>query len=937
MPARCVERSMIRMHGKRLRRRNVALQLIAAATWLAGCTAALPQPDPGSDTARHLERAIATGDASLVDDESVYLHAILGEIAAGRARFAPVLRELLAGDGHSLQPGGWQPTLRSPWLEPNFPRNTPVVEAQLHNWEHGLTAQGLAIVGMTGAGRYAVFSANPLRAHESLDADTHRFLENTVGWLTGRNEGRLDVVLAHLDESDAFPDESSTRSWLDGHFAGRVAYNLPKACDGERLESCLEGAGLLIISQFAADEDRAAAVRNVVERAMNRGLPVMYVHRDAGLEPLGRQLLDLLDVTWRRANAWYEPVAEVRRAPLPTHVADVETLLTHLRDGDVPADLARCGPDSCPADSWFTTVFRRAARAVGFIVDAEDVAHRSLFDQEGRRLEKLWVLLADHWRSRAAFPMDKRQSDPARFLKSLFADHAVHVYRAVNAAQPDMGNYSRSDFSHVTPVSRQVSLRAQLDYLSAGVYALPGRTVRITRSDDSAVTTEVQIGSLRPGTTHVFEPGGYNRPVSAGRSPAIPLAPGETIELTSPYGGPIHVYFDVADEDVSLRFDNVGLHPYWQGPGDTDAFLAALDAGDYDWAEFRSPYFEITSRAQMMRVTLADRLVAQDPEELSRLVTRYHHNIPRALGGYQGGGIDVPAEVREFADEHGLSLSAWDRVQHLNADQPICGSACAGNPYDAGWPFTPLSHGHLHEVGHGLESGRLRFTEWPVHASTNWYAYYPKYRFHAETGQDTGCAGLAYDALFARLQESRRQEDAKARVAALDFATNNDGAAVMLQMLAAAQHRGELEDGWMLLPRLHLLARGFDAATRDEESWLTARDGLGFGGLSLEAARGLSREDWLLIAASHASGVDFTAFLDMWGAPLGTLARNHVARRDYAALPPTFYAMTRTQHCYADFGEAIPVPVDGAAPWPELPDPDRRQGRAAFPPSRSHR
>lgn len=48
----------------------------------------------------------------------------------------------------------------------------------------------------------------------------------------------------------------------------------------------------------------------------------------------------------------------------------------------------------------------------------------------------------------------------------------------------------------------------------------------------------------------------------------------------------------------------------------------------------------------------------------------------------------------------------------MNADQATCGYGCSGNPYDAYWAFSPLGHGDLHELGHGLEKGRFRFAGW---------------------------------------------------------------------------------------------------------------------------------------------------------------------------------------------------------------------------------
>jgi hypothetical protein len=78
---------------------------------------------------------------------------------------------------------------------------------------------------------------------------------------------------------------------------------------------------------------------------------------------------------------------------------------------------------------------------------------------------------------------------------------------------------------------------------------------------------KIQINTLRDGATHEYDPDvdpGYTRPKQL-TTPAFPIEPNETLELTSPYGGPVQVHFDINDVDVSFVFENVGEHPYWRG------------------------------------------------------------------------------------------------------------------------------------------------------------------------------------------------------------------------------------------------------------------------------------------------------------------------------------------------------------------------------------
>ncbi len=125
----------------------------------------------------------------------------------------------------------------------------------------------------------------------------------------------------------------------------------------------------------------------------------------------------------------------------------------------------------------------------------------------------LLVLIADRFRQNIHFPLDKGNAGNLDFMKSYYADHVVYTYRKVNPLQPDMGNFSRSDFSHITPTTRTVNLTSRRKFRATGAYALPGQTFRVTRLDNSNVTVKVFINTLRSRVTHHWDYYGYKRPV----------------------------------------------------------------------------------------------------------------------------------------------------------------------------------------------------------------------------------------------------------------------------------------------------------------------------------------------------------------------------------------------------------------------------------------
>ena len=593
-------------------------------------------------------------------------------------------------------------------------------------------------------------------------------------------------------------------------------------------------------------------------------------------------------------------------------LAKIKTLFTHFSHRDFNFNWNQCKDEKCVTVSGLKSEFEAGAIIVKKMVDTLDMNKINIFSKDGYRLQKLLVLTADKFRQQATYPMDKVLTDDTEFMMSYFADHVVYNYRHINPAQADMGNFSRSDFSHVTPVMKTLNIESQKDFRSTGAYALPGETVTITRNDNSDLTVSAFINSVRPKSTRQYKEEGYNRPKYL-QTPHIEIKSGETIQLTSPYGGPIQLEFSQSGLPVSVAFSNVGEHPYWNGEEDNITFEQALSAGDYDWAEIATPVFEIHSTLEKMRESISN------PEwgsvdALANAAVHYEYDLPHALAGYQGVGITPIAELHNFSNQQGWTIESVDKIKHVNADQASCSTGCAGNPYDTSWAYNPLKLGEVHELGHGLQ-GKKRFKGWNGHSMTNYYAYYSRYQYYQSTGKRLSCQLLPFKENFMVLQASVNAPDPVAYVKEHLWESHkwNKGTAMFIQMMMAVQHDGALQDGWLLRGRLHLFEREFERALNHEALWNEKRASLGMSHYSVEEAKMMDYNDWYLIALSYSVERDFRDYLAMWAISFSDKAMQQVESLEYQKLTVQYFKSKRKAYC-----KGLDQPVialDGQQVW----------------------
>lgn len=916
---------------------------------------------PGTALNAKVQTALTTGNALTGATADDFLEATLATVEAQRTKFDPLLARLYnlnpdgtaKADGSSLTAVSWDPRHDCALLAGSFGENVELITTNQTATGAPAPAKAIAVAGETeGKARYLVLGTNPFRTNPSrnnssvVNAQMDQLMVNSIQWLTGKPAGTpIKVVLFQLDESTWFADESATRTWLTAKFGTNVTFNTANACDGNALSGCLaNGADLVIVSQqYDSATQDPGHLRDAVKGVLAAGKPVLYFNQDGGPNAFGTLLLDLFKVQYTGDNYWSNYRTSglnggALMGQLGTSLTSIREMLTRLKSGSFDFNLATCQADATQ-NAAYKAQFQDGATAVKAMMNSFDASRKDLWTTCGNEVPKLLALTADRIRQDIVFPMKTATATPKDFLRSYFADHAVYNFRKVSPAQKDLGTFSRSDFSGVTPTTRTVTLTSRPNFRSTGAYALPGRPVRVTRLDSGAVATTLFVNSLRSGSTHEWEDGNYNgyaRPKflwSAG----MPLKPGESITFTSPYGGPIQVGFNQKDIPVQLRFENVSEHPHWDSHEDDASFAAKLSANTHDWVEVATDGFEMHSKADRFKTgTLADAHWSA-PATLATATQHYTYNTSHIIAGFQGDGIEKHPEVYGWATAKGLTVATTDVVKHMNADVPTCGWGCSGNPYDAGWAFSVVGHGDIHELGHSLQSGRWQLKHgaytYPNHSGTNFYPFYVQSRYFDETGAVSGGQhGMGFKAIFQQLQAAYQAGDRTGSTSTImetyfanALAPGGDSGYAntypfYFQFMMQARKKGLLQNGWHMMGRIHIVDRNFRTALSSQAAWDAAKGKFGFDQVAYADAQAMSNNDFMAIAMSWTTGLDVRDYMAMWGFRISAVANTQIASYGLPPAERAFFAipdMDWVKGALTTRVDSFPkLAINGTAAWP---------------------
>ncbi len=406
---------------------------------------------------------------------------------------------------------------------------------------------------------------------------------------------------------------SNAKTWIKAQYpSAEVVF----CGDPDKALTCIADAQLLVTG---SDPDMPIdTVEQVLREATEQGTALLYLHnRGWNASELTNPVLAFFGLQTQSpgspgnyfsndAASWSSYQAMIQAAHATKR--NLAAMVGHIQHETFAFDIINCagGDEACVDQPAFKSTLLTPLDDMHETIAAFDQQGIAIFTEgDKHRLEKLFILLADRYRESIQFPMSRNITPTYDFVRSLVADYLVYNSRAINPAQSDLGDFSRTDFSTVNLQDKRVDLISREPFRAAGVYALPGQTVKVKRTDSSPIKAAIFINTVRTGTVDHMDNDGYVRPKFI-QSRKMPIAAGETIEFTSPYGGPIQVDFDNKGTPMTFEFKQIGLHPFWR-EGDDDARFQTLLAQDaFDWVEIATEHFEVHSKADKILNTFDD-------------------------------------------------------------------------------------------------------------------------------------------------------------------------------------------------------------------------------------------------------------------------------------------------------------------------------------------
>ncbi|MBW3164725.1 ImpA family metalloprotease [Ferrimonas balearica] len=847
------------------------------------------------------QNAIRHGDHRLASEQDLIDH-LQEAIAQREEKRKSTLRELYRG----VEAISWFPTQNALVFRSYLPDTTWPLLTSTQNQYGNPSNLGLVMIQEKGQQRWAAMASSLFSVGRNEGTDI--LLKRLLGWLTrGEDvEDGLQVLSAHMPtraESYWYPHYDGMVSWLNTHYQDTHQLNGARECDGAALLACIENRDpdLIVLGGHDVGGNGYEAIAEAIETAKSRNIPVLIAntYRSAGslLSPLFQEMgLTAADNYWSKHRALNLNV-DASLLVDETTVKAMSDFVRILEEGQFDTGvLDDCTRNflSCTAPD-FVSAFRFGADPFRNSVVQLDVQGRNLFTLPSADILQAGVLLADKYRGAIDYPIAK--SDAESWLQALYADWVINYSRPNNLAQPDLGEYvidqryvlkdqdAHYDYPETTESRRQIAVPYPNQWTTTGWYALPGRTVILTRHDNGEAVVQVRLNYHRRDTHKAYKFGIYNGPLEL-VTQRITLPAQSSVSFSSPYGGPVYLHLNGSGTmSVDVTASGIAHHPAIRDLNDSEqvaAFEHAMEHTRIPHVDLRSEVAEHHLRRDKFTASIGSRF--EDVSALLTSIRRDHINTVYSLAGFKIPGMaladSLPSDVKSVCldllgeDCIDNTLHVRRTIQHANYDQhALCGSGCSGNPWDAAWSINPLGWGDNHELGHNLQVPRLNvhyaaasdIERWGGYSSragensNNIFPYYVFWRYHYLQQGNTSIirSGNANhkELFFAFMSDVTQRRNAEGErvvyknAACGSFGTGDryqapwqsnsyaihNGYRMTFYLQMALRAHGmtmangtKLENGFGIYTLLYLHNRIFGRAVSNQQEWEANRNKLGF-------------------------------------------------------------------------------------------------------------
>ena len=840
----------------------------------------------------------------------------------------------------------------------------------------------LAVAGQKANGaRYALLGANALHDLTRTsqfggtgNSNLQLFLESLLAWLTKNDSLKTSsakIVIAHQPDSYWFKQDATTHQWFSTHYP-KATPNTQDSCESANLANCLTNANLLVIGRDEGTDDNhqipfnLTATVNAVKQAQSRGIPVLYLQYDGNANSLSNALLDYFGLSasdnyWRQDDLLSFNPSSLLTAPpsgLDALPITIKTLMSTTVDfaynnTNCLNSFGRiaCDPSIILDNSSGKTqqvLFYDGLNAARSALTALDSEGKNVFKLDnGFRLLKLALLLADKIRPTITYPMDKQTTADSVLLKSLFADNIINFNRPNNILQPQLGSFS----ANTTAINQLPNKTIEItqtptnfnEWTSTGIYIPAGKAITLTRTDNTNTITRLKINFQRSNITRVWNTNGYNRPQYMSSS-EINLVANRNYNISSPHGGILYLGWDATSNTnpIKLTANNVldSLFLTNFDEASIQTFANSLNTSPLEWVDIKTPYAELhTLKSYLFKsfnnqdgnssngYTTAD--IKAYINDLNNYLIAGNYNY----AGFSGVGLPpLNTAVLSFCSSLGLDNIVYEgssknlctdaaihskpAIQHINADiNAQCGSLCAGNPFDSSSPIQPLDWGENHEMGHNLQRSRLKiYNSKSSEVSNN---IFPLHTLWQAT-QNKGLTTASID----RPNHQNAFKILQTNIAANTPANSNhplwSGTGIYdlaFERLSFYIQLMYTEGNWDFYTKMYIMERILTHAVQNDLRWNAVKDQLGLSQYTRSAASSLNGNDFMYLAASKIAGKDYRNYFSAWGIAVSQAAQDQVTANGLTNLVPALFYYVQNELPVAMPTLADTLPLNGTSAW----------------------
>ncbi|MGR5096663.1 ImpA family metalloprotease, partial [Vibrio maritimus] len=479
--------------------------------------------------------------------------------------------------------------------------------------------------------------------------------------------------------------------------------------------------------------------------------------------------------------------------------------------------------------------------------------------------------------------------DYDKWFKAYFTDLTTHYARSDNKVNNDVGGFSpREDEIALLPLLTQdftYDLTTDSHVTATGLYIKAGQESTIKRTDNNPSSVKLYINYQRDGATKLFSTGSgrpYSRP-AYDRSHGITLEAGKEVSISSPIGGTL--FISVPDNDdgdtISLNVKNVLINPTISGVSNSDIsnFESALNNSPFNWVTVITKEVQIHSIASKFEETLAK--YDNDVEKFMEDIITY------TLGNFGYAGYlsntlpDHTDSVKQFCSELGItdlcadrSLHSRNSVQHIYVDRATCGSLCSGNPYDRFSAYEPGDWGDSHEIGHNLQTSKLKiYDSRSSEVSNNIFPVESRRLKAIANGSEYYDARSNFSSTFNLMKQGLgKLNDTEHPLwngtGIYDKAFERLGFYNQLKFAS-----GDTE----FYTKMYLLQRIALNRDNSDTTWAEYKDRLGFSEYTRDSFKNMNGNDFMAISSSLLIGKDMSQFFEGFGISVSNEARAQIA------------------------------------------------------------